>query len=928
VLARATTADKLLLVLIFPVAVLVGALHAWEVARSGLAQLPIYAVPSRDGSGYPLVGGYRLETDDRNTVLRPGDRLLRIGDRDLRGVGHLGFDAIGLAAAGPRGEASLTFERDGVRRTAPLPAVPHPYPWSRLPNLLLLPLCALVLLRALGSRDAQRFAAAAATYAIVQLQFYGGPEWRTLSSLTIWNVGTPIAAVLMLRFARLFPAEVPAESRVWWGWPWLAGASYAAVRVNFVTGLPLPADLVQPVSHACHAVFLLGTIMILAGNYVHAYPVGRRRLKWVLLGATLGSLPLMVTQTVPLLAPDWSGFEKAFALGSMATTLWMVGWIVAVIRFNVFDIDRLLGATATFSIVTIGGLAVLLAGVPWLADRGSELIGSDRQTARIGLAMLLAAALVPLSNRLRPRVDALLFPERIALQGGVRELLAELSRCRDPEAVFARTADGVIALLRPRASALYVRENGALVRSRCDGLEVPEVALPGDPLLAAQSSPRTGELDVAVALPIRDAAGIAAVLLLGPKRSGDVYTSTDRSLLDVVASKASGDLLRFAKEASDREARTKSRLLAAASHDIRQPLHALGFMVECLGREVASEDGRALVERIRTSTVDLSAMLGDLLDLSKVDNGAMRVDRRVFALRPLVENLEAEFAPLARRKGLSLHAVSPDVYVESDRTHLLRILRNLLANAVRYTEAGSVSLGLHSRGGRLWIEIADTGPGIPEHRQREIFREFRQLGSGSPGAGLGLAIVEGLARLLGHEIRLQSSPGQGSVFAVAVPQAAPPPPGAQSAHDLRPVLDVLCGRRIVVVEDDPAVREATRLLLARWGCEVRIASDAAGAERLIEPGWTPDFVLSDYHLGACQTGTQVIEQLRRAAGRPLPAALVTGDTAPDQLEEMRASGLPVLQKPLAPARLRAVLTQALSEPAPPGGPPAPAPSRP
>lgn len=918
-LTRATTADKLLLILVFPLVAAAAGLHAWEVVRSGFAQLPVYAAPSRDGTGYPVVGGYRFETDDRDTVLRPGDRLLQIGDRDLHGVGAIGFEAIGLAAAGPRGEVPLRFERDGVQHTTSLPAVPRPLPWNRLPNAFLIAVCALVLLRGSGSRDAQRFMAAFSAYAIVQLQFYGGPEWKTWISLVIWNVGTPIATVLILRFARLFPAEVPAERRVWWGWPWLAGAAYALVRVNYLTGLPLPPEWVGRVSHACHAVFLLGTIAILARNYEHADAIGRRRLKWVLLGATLGSLPLMVTQTIPLFAPAWGGFEKAFAFGILATLLWAVGVAVAVIRFNVFDVDRLLGATATLSIVTIGGLAVLLAGVPWLADHGSELVGARRQTARIGLAMLLAAALVPLSRRLRPRVDALLFPERIALQGGVQQLLADLSRCRDAEAVFARTADGVVALLSPRASALYVREEGALVRRRCDGLQLPEIAAFDDPLLSARGSAGPGAPDVAFALRVRDGSGIAAVLLLGSKRSGDVYTSTDRSLLHAVASKASGELLRFAKEASDREVRSKSRLLAAASHDIRQPLHALGFMVECLEREVASESGRALAERIRASTADLSAMLGDLLDLSKVDHGVMRVDRRSFALRPLVENLAAEFAPLAGSKGLSLRATAPDVYVESDRTHLLRILRNLLGNAVRYTDSGSVTLGVRPERGRLWIEVADTGPGIPEHRHREIFREFRQLGAGSPGAGLGLAIVESLAGLLGHEIRVRSTPGRGSVFAVALPQAAPPAESAAPPHDLRPLLDALRGRRIAVVDDDPSVLEATRLLLARWGCAVRVAADLPAAERLIAADWRPDFILSDYHLGAEQTGAQVIERLRRAAGRELPAALVTADTDPEQLAVMRACGLPVLQKPLAPARLRAVLTQALSEPQGGGG---------
>jgi signal transduction histidine kinase/CheY-like chemotaxis protein len=914
---RLTWADTLLLLLIFPVATGVAALHVFEVARSGLAQLPVYATPARDG-GYPLVGGHRLETELRGTPLRVGDRLLRVGSRDLRGVGYVGFDAIALAEAGPAGEAPLIYERNGIRHTASLPAVPHPYPWSRLPNLLLLPMCALVLLRAPGSRDAQRFCAAFTVYALLQLQFYGGPEWRTLTSLWLWNLISPVGVVLMLRFARLFPTEVPPEQRTWWGWPWLAGASYLAVRINYLTGFPLPPDWVPRVSYASHSAYLIGTLAILGWNFVHAQPIGRRRLKWILLGATLGSLPLMVVQLVPLVAPDWSGFETAFAVGSSATVFWMVGVLIAVVRYNVFDIDRLIGATAAYSSLVIAGLGALLAGVPFLADLGSAWLGIDDQIVRLALAMSLAAVAIPLGRRLRRGVDRLLFPERAALESGVESLLQELSRCTEPSAVLACAADRVPALLRPRGSALYVREGGAFLRHRGAGLALPEVLGPEDPRLAARSgTPEgAGDAEVSFALPIHSGSAPAAVLLLGPKRSGDVYTSSDRGLLSAIAEKASGELLRFQKEASDELARARSRLLATASHDIRQPLHALGFMLESLSGKVEGDDAHRLVRRIQSSTQDLSQMLTDLLDLSKLESGALRAAPRAFALAPLLQSLEEEFAPSALEAGLLLRVEPSALHVESDRLLLLRILRNLLSNAIRYTGAGGVVVAARVSGERVWIDVSDTGPGIPEASHGEIFQEFRQLEPRSPasdaGLGLGLAIVQRLAELLGHELEVRSAPGQGSRFSVAVPLASRDAAAAAHTAEIRALANPLSGRRIAVVDDDPSVLEATRELLASWGCEVRTAADAREAQGLLAPGWAPDFVLADYHLSERESGLEVIARLRRAVGAALPAALVTADTAPDHLEEMRATGFPVLQKPLAPARLRAVLTHALA----------------
>jgi signal transduction histidine kinase len=471
--------------------------------------------------------------------------------------------------------------------------------------------------------------------------------------------------------------------------------------------------------------------------------------------------------------------------------------------------------------------------------------------------------------------------------------------------------------LRPLGSALYVREGGAFLRRRGTGLALPEVLGPDDPRLAARSgAPERSSAEVSFALPIHDGSTLAAVLLLGPKRSGDVYTSSDRGLLSAVAEKASGEMLRFQKEASDELAQARSRLLATASHDIRQPLHALGFMLESLSGKVESDDARRLVRRIQSSTQDLSQMLTDLLDLSKLESGALRAVPRAFALAPLLQSLEEEFAPSALEAGLKLHVESLAVDVASDRLLLLRILRNLLSNAIRYTGAGGVVVGTRVEGERVWIDVSDTGPGIPEERQGEIFQEFRQLETRSRGSdaglGLGLAIVQRLAQLLGHELEVQSAPGRGARFSVAVPRASHRAAAAAHAEELRALANPLSGCRIAVVDDDPNVLEATRELLSSWGCEVRVAADSSEAHGLLASGWAPDFVLSDYHLSEQTSGLEVIAGLRRAVGAAFPAALVTGDTAPDHLEEMRATGFPVLQKPLAPARLRAVLTQAFS----------------
>ncbi len=935
-LSRLGRLDRLLLAVGVPLAVLASALHIQEIAHSGLAQLPVYATPSHDGSPYPRVGGYRMETDSSGTELQPGDRLLRVGDRDLAGAGYIGFDAIGLAVAGTRG-APVVYERDGVRRTGELRAEPHLHPWTRIPTMLLMPICVLVLLH--GSRDARRFFLAFMSYLVVQAQFYGGPEWKTWTSLLIWNLGTPVAVVLVLRWVAMFPEELPPERRAWWGWPWLAGAIYVALRLNFLTGHPIPVHEVQRVSHGLHALYLLATIALLARNLFYADPIGRRRIKWILYGATVGSVPMIVTQVLPLLTPGWQGFELGFAVSVLATVLWLVCVVVAVVRFNAFDIDRLIGATAAYSAVAVVLLGVLLSGVPALADATSPWLGVDAQSARLGLSVVLALLVVPTAARLRPQVDRLFFPERVALQRGVDALLFELSHCASAAEVVRKVGEGVTALLSPRGFAAYTRAGGGLRRASAEGLALPEV-LAADPALAAGEAPwrlpegsALAEAGAVLALPLHRAEVRAALLFLGPKRSGDVYSSTDVALLAAVCQKASAELLRFRlhqerrrasalrtqKEEADQESRIKSRLLATASHDIRQPLHALSLLVERLGSRVnggAAGPDRDLVEKIQRSTQDLTATLETLLDLSRVEAGTLEPEIEDVALDPLLDQLEAEFGEQARRRGLRLRVRRCGLAVRSDRVLLARILRNLVSNALRYTDDGGVLVGVRPGGETLRVQVVDTGRGIATADRERIFQEFRRAGNGgaAEGLGLGLAIVDGLVQLLGHELRLRSVLGRGSTFEVRVPRAALARDAGRLGAQLAPAGAAgLEGRRVAIVDDDASVCDATSALLRDWGCEVRTATSAEEAwQRLAGPDWTPDFLLSDQHLGERETGAELIRSMRERLGRALPAALITAETAPDRMRALRATGLLVLKKPVPPARLRALLTQLLA----------------
>ena len=359
----------------------------------------------------------------------------------------------------------------------------------------------------------------------------------------------------------------------------------------------------------------------------------------------------------------------------------------------------------------------------------------------------------------------------------------------------------------------------------------------------------------------------------------------------------------------------KSRFLAAASHDLRQPMHALGLFIAQLRARIHETETLAVVGKVESAVTALQELLDALLDISRLDAGAVSPTPVDFRLQPLFTRLEASFAPQAERKGVRLRTAPTRLAVQSDPVLLERILLNFLTNAVRYTDHGAILLGCRRHGEHVRIEVWDTGVGIaPEHRDA-IFQEFYQVSNPerdrTKGLGLGLAIAARLALLLGSRIEMRSHPARGSVFAIELPTGVARAE-ADAANALAPI-ESLPGARVLVVDDDVLVREAMASLLAQWGCRVALAANGDEAIALFnsEEGKL-DAVLSDYRLPNGETGVDVIVRLRAVAGWPIPAALITGDTAPERLREAKLAGHALLHKPVRPAKLRALLEQLLS----------------
>ncbi len=357
--------------------------------------------------------------------------------------------------------------------------------------------------------------------------------------------------------------------------------------------------------------------------------------------------------------------------------------------------------------------------------------------------------------------------------------------------------------------------------------------------------------------------------------------------------------------------RAKSRLLAAASHDLRQPLHALNLLLAQQRIEPDPLERDRLAQRVEGAVASINTLFDGLLDVSKLDAGVVRPEPAAVPVQRVLDQMDITYSGAARAKGLELRIHPNAGWICSDPVLLERIVGNLVANAVRYTRQGAILVGCRRAGTALRIVVCDTGIGIPADKLPDIFQEFYQVapeGSGrGDGLGLGLSIVARLCALMGHAVQVRSEPGRGSCLSVTVPTVAPeefppaPPP--------EPTFDTLRGSRVLLIDNDEQVLDSTARLLIGWGCRVR-ALKAAPNSPDVDSG-TPDLLLVDMQLDDGDDGLAVIDRLRAALGTAVPALVMTGDVSVATRQRIADSGLPMLEKPVSGLRLRTVMTRLL-----------------
>ncbi|ROV61128.1 response regulator [Vibrio ponticus] len=364
-----------------------------------------------------------------------------------------------------------------------------------------------------------------------------------------------------------------------------------------------------------------------------------------------------------------------------------------------------------------------------------------------------------------------------------------------------------------------------------------------------------------------------------------------------------------ATQRSEHESRSKSRFLAAVSHDLMQPLNAARLFASSLSEVAKESETKQLANHIESALGAAEDLIGDLLDISRLESGKLDVNVHGFAINDVLSNLNAEFSALAKQQGIEFSMVPSQLLVESDPKLLRRVVQNFLTNAFRYSPRGKVVLGVRRDDDDVRIEVWDNGEGINEDKQQEIFEEFNRGNQvrSDQGLGLGLAISKGIANVLGHQIAMRSWPGSGSVFSIRLKRAAFAAPQAvaspiQAASDLSHI-KVLC------VDNETDILIGMEQLLTRWGCDVRCAVDIVESMQAIEDAWQPDVILSDYRLDNGRTGLEVLQQCRLRLGDSFIGVIISADRTPDMLAGIESNSFSFIPKPVKPLKLRAILNR-------------------
>ncbi|MCB1384070.1 MAG: response regulator [Notoacmeibacter sp.] len=375
-----------------------------------------------------------------------------------------------------------------------------------------------------------------------------------------------------------------------------------------------------------------------------------------------------------------------------------------------------------------------------------------------------------------------------------------------------------------------------------------------------------------------------------------------------------------AKEAAEVANLSKTRFLAAASHDVLQPLNAARLSVSALSDMQAGSEGHILVKQVERSLDTMEELLRTLLDISKLDAGVIKPEIQPVSLEPMFQSLQSDFAPLAARKGLTLRFRPTRFVIHSDPGMYRRVLQNIISNAIRYTRSGGVLIGARLAGGQVRVDVIDSGKGIPPDEHEAVFEEFhRGPDAGEDdrtgGLGLGLSIVKRMVATLGHELTFSSTVGKGTIFKLKAPLAA------RIADDLplgpveveRPRTYGMDSASVLLIENDVQVRRAMDALLRRWGCVVRSGASLGEVLHLVEEdGFRPDIIIADQHLDQGDLGTEAITEARRVLKQAVPALITTADFSEDLAQVARGSHMEVMRKPVKPAQLRALMAHMLA----------------
>ena len=555
--------EAALLAVLVPLWLTCFALHITEVVRGRLAWVPVFVSAPEQPGGYPAVQTFRPGATTESGELAIGDRIIRLGQHDLRGVGPFGFVARVYAEAGPNLRVPVVFVRqpDNELRETVLDLIPVLYPWRTLPLTLGFMITGVL---ALGyeprSPQARAYFLGSVAYSFHWTFFFSDSQPQTYAWIIVFFFSSLCMWPLIFRAAMIFPEKATLAGTRTPRWPWLL-AIYGPISTSWVFGVPLSPQLGFRAAFLAHIVFILSLLFLLARNFRRANPIGRRQLKWIVYGFYIGTAPVLAANVIVAVQPSLWWLHD---LSMIANVLPPICICIAILRANAFDIDRLISTTTVYSLLSILLMGGIFLAIPPLAQAVSTATDVPAASGQVALSFILASLVAPGQRLLRPRVERLFFPERYTFERGVQQLLQELNSCEMSQDVLTLVGERLTTLLRPESCVMYSRAETHYVPIFVRGSVIPPLLEADSPLVGAlqtRTSPveveqwqRTARvqlgaadratldgLRVVLVLPLSRTEPPTSFVCLGQKRSGDMYTSTELTFLTAIAGKVASE---------------------------------------------------------------------------------------------------------------------------------------------------------------------------------------------------------------------------------------------------------------------------------------------------------------------------------------------------------------------------------------------------